>query len=409
MTKPRPSRRWLAIVLCTIVAMLDGFDAQAISYVAPSIAHAWRVPIKNFGPIFGAALVGLTLGALFLGPLADRIGRKRMIMVAMLLVGIFSLATALAQSLTQLGILRFLTGIGLGAAMPNIIALTNEQAPPDRQSLTVTIMFCGFPLGAMLGGFAVAPFIEDHGWQLIFVVGGAAPLLLLPLLYIYLPETGDIARASDGDRDRRELGSSRLTLAGAVAALFQSGRAGRTMLIWLSCFMNLLLLYTIINWLPALLHDNGMNLADALRYGALFHLGGVFGGVLVGRLLDAFPAVYVLSLIYAIGAAGVAAMALADQSPALLLVSITVSGLTLAGAQIGLNAVAAESYPTALRATGVGWALGVGRLGSILGPILAGSLLGAGWTASTLLLAGVAPALICAIAASGLRSKRSPS
>lgn len=385
------SEQTRATVLCALVAMLDGFDTQAIAYVAPSIAEAWSLNSSALGSVFALGLLGLAIGAFTLSPLADRFGRKTVILISVLAFALFALLTARAQSLGELAGYRLLTGIGLGGAMPNIIALTSEHAPANRRGTLVTAMFCGFPLGATLGGFVSAPLIQAYGWQSVFVVGGLMPLMLAPVLLFLLPESvrADVA----GEAPARRF---------AVFELFAEGRARRTTLVWVAFFMNLLVLYFLTNWLPSLLRTSGMQLSTAIWSTALLNLGGVAGGLSLGRLIDRYNPYVVLGTAYAAAAACIVAIASSGGGPLLLLFAL-LAGVGISGAQIGLNAVTAASYPKAIRATGIGWALGMGRVGSILGPAAGGALLAAGWTTQSLLMAAVAPAMIASAAVFALR------
>jgi AAHS family 4-hydroxybenzoate transporter-like MFS transporter len=411
---------------CALVAMLDGFDTQAIAYVAPSIAAAWQVESAGFGPIFGAGLLGLTIGALTFSPLADRFGRKALILLCVALFGIFSLLTASAQSLNELMMYRVLTGIGLGGAMPNIIALTNEYAPARMKATLVTVMFCGFPLGSMLGGFISVPLIQAYGWQSVFIAGGVVPLALVPLLFFFLPESIRFLAMRPGAEPavKRILAkidasaSSEAFIAASrarsgvvgqprrfpVFALFDEGRARRTGLVWTAFFANLLVMYFLVNWLPSLVHGAGFPLDIAILSTALLNLGGVVGGIVLGRLIDRRNPYLILGGAYAGAAVCIALIASSGSNVVLLLGFSTLAGVGVSGAQIGLNAVTAASYPTEIRATAIGWALGIGRVGSILGPVIGGLLLGIGWSPAELLLAAVVPALIAAAAVLALRN-----
>jgi MFS transporter, AAHS family, 4-hydroxybenzoate transporter len=410
--------------LCAVVAMLDGFDTQAIAYVAPSIAEAWKLQSAVFGPIFGGGLLGLTIGALILSPLADRVGRKPVIVACVIAFGVCSLLTTTADTLQSLLIYRVLTGIGLGGAMPNIIALTNEYAPSRMKATLVTVMFCGFPLGSTLGGLVAAPLIQAYGWQSVFVVGGAAPLVLAPILIFFLPES---IRFLASRRDRRAVITAILGKIDARASaeafiaevrgepgtrgprrfvvfeLFREGRARRTVVVWIAFFMNLLVMYFLVNWLPSLLRNTGVSLQTAILSTALLNLGGVAGGIVLGRLIDRRNPYLILATAYAAAAVFIAVIASFTGNVPVLLTATVFAGVGVSGAQIGLNAVTAASYPTAIRSTGIGWALGAGRIGSILGPTLGGVLLGLGWTPASLLMAAVIPAVLAAIAVFSLR------
>jgi AAHS family 4-hydroxybenzoate transporter-like MFS transporter len=413
--------------LCALIAGLDGFDTQAIAYVAPTIAETWKLDKAAFGPIFGVGLLGLTTGAFILGPLADRVGRKLVIILCTAIFGLFSLLTAEATNIDQLLFYRLLTGIGLGGAMPNLIAITNEYAPAHIKATLVTVMFCGFPLGSTIGGVVSAPLIARLGWEAVFICGGIVPLALIPILWIAMPESARfLAMKADGERRITSILrriDPRLNPADFVAQvrkeadagaagkfpiseLFRGGRTPTTLLLWLAFFMNLLVMYFLVNWLPSLLRGNGLSLKIAIASTATLNLGGVVGAIMLGRLIDKREPAIVLGIAYLASAVFILIIAYSGANVALLLAGAGAAGFGIVGGQIGLNAVAASTYPDAVRSTGVGWALGVGRIGSILGPVAGGALLGLGWSSQQLLLMALVPALITAIAVFLLRKVR---
>lgn len=412
--------------LCFVIAMLDGFDTQSIAFVAPRIAEDWGLTPAAFGPIFSAGLVGLTIGAFVLSPAADKFGRKTIILISTAIFGIFALLTAFAADMQQLLIYRLLTGIGLGAAMPNIIALTSEYAPQRLRATLVTVMFCGFPLGSTIGGLGSTWLIANWDWHSVFVVGGVLPLLLLPVLYFFLPESVRFLVARDAPEAKIAPIVKRIDAAAStqsfiqglkdenssaakgfsVFQLFREGRAPITGLLWVAFFMNLLVMYFLVNWLPTLLKGAGLPLSLAILSTATLNLGGVVGAIALGRLIDKRSPYIVLGAAYAASAAFIAVIAFGGINLPVLLVGAALSGFGVVGAQIGCNALAASVYPTAIRATGVGWALGVGRIGAIVGPLVGGMLLAAAWSPQNIILMAVIPALIASVAVLALGGVR---
>ena len=380
-----------AVILCALVIALDGFDAQSIAYVAPGITAAWGIKAAAFGPVFSSGLLGLTIGALLLSPLSDRFGRKPLILLSVFLFGTFSLLTATSHSVQQLILYRLATGIGLGGAMPNLVALTSEHAPARLKSALVMLMFCGFPLGSVVAGLAAAPLIASFGWSSVFVLGGVLPLLLLPVLFLALTEPSSGARK---------------TSSSPVAALFSEGRSVMTMLLWLAFFMNLLVMYFLVNWLPSLLRGAGLSLTVAILSSTLLNLGGAASAVVLGRFLDRYNPYWILGSAYASAALSIVFLAVSGATAPLLLTAAALAGVGTVGAQIGLNALCAQLYPTAIRATGIGWALGIGRIGSIIGPLLGGLFLGWNWKMQTILFASAVPALVAALAVFALGLQR---
>lgn len=404
--------------LCFIIAMLDGFDTQSIAFVAPKIAEEWGLSPSSFGPIFAVGLLGLTVGAFTLSPAADKFGRKAVILLSTLIFGLFALLTAYATSMNELLIYRFITGIGLGAAMPNIIALTSEYGPARLRATLVTIMFCGFPLGSTIGGLLSTGLIATWGWQSVFLVGGLLPLLLLPVLYFMLPESvrflvakgapeskiAPIVKKIDANAsvtdfiEGLKFEQSSAKKGFSVFQLFMEGRAPVTLLLWVAFFMNLLVMYFLVNWLPTLLKGAGLPLSMAILSTATLNMGGVIGAVVLGRMIDKLSPYLVLGTAYAASAAFIALLAFGGTNLTVLLVGAALSGFGVVGAQIGCNALTAAVYPTNIRATGVGWALGVGRIGAIVGPLVGGVLLAAGWSPQNLILLAVIPALVASVA-----------
>ncbi len=405
------------IALCAGVVFMDGFDTQAIGYVAPTLGKLWNLKPGALGPVFGAGLFGLMLGALIGGPLADRIGRKRVIILSTLAFGLCSLLTVTADSLNSLLLWRLATGLGLGGAMPNAIALTSEYSPQRSRATLVMIMFCGFSLGSALGGVFAARLIPSFGWTAVFWLGGILPIALSLLLILALPESIRLLalRGSEDRRIRTILAhiAPALSFAGetrfvareerlsgfTVRHLFGGGRALGTALLWVMFFMNLLDLYFLANWLPTLISNAGIAVEIAVIITTLLQIGGVAGAVSLGWLIDRHSPFLVLAAAYLVAGLLIAAIGTSGASLALLIPTVFGAGFCIVGAQIGANALSASFYPTAIRSTGVGWALGIGRIGSIIGPVVGGIILSLHWQTMSLFLIGALPAFCAAAAA----------
>src|SRR6266576_269242 len=404
------------LLTCAAVLFLDGFDTQAIGYVAPALAREWGLSKGSLGPVFSAGLFGLMIGALVFGPLADRIGRKKIIIFSTLAFGIGTLATSLVQDANALLTIRFLTGLGLGGAMPNAVALTSEFSPHRRRATMVMIMFCGFSVGAALGGLLAAALIAPFGWRSVFVVGGVAPLLLVPILALRLPESARFLALTGRAHERvaELLGfiGPRAVFAPAtqfvvhepelagipVLHLFRDGRTLVTLLLWVVFFMSLLDLYFLSNWLPTVLNDLGASVSQSAVIGSMLQVGGVVGTFALGRVIDRFS-FRALALVYFIAVFAVGAIGQLGHSVVFVTMAIFAAGFCIVGGQIAANALAAGFYPTSVRATGVGWALGIGRVGSIVGPLIGGALLTAKWSTASVFAAAALAALCAALAA----------
>jgi AAHS family 4-hydroxybenzoate transporter-like MFS transporter len=406
----------MTIGLCGLVLLLDGFDTQSMGFLAPPIAEELGIPLAAFGPVFAAGLIGLMLGTMVSGPIADRWGRKWTLVLSTFTFGVFSLATVQVTSLEGLVWIRFVTGLGLGGAMPNVVALASEYAPARLQAILVTVIFVGMGAGALVAGLISAWMIPMWGWRSVFYVGGVAPIALGVVLIGVLPESmrflalkdrsphrlGRILRrmAPDVDPARLDYSTPAETAVHGmpVKHLFTEGRAVGTLLLWVPFFMNLLILYFILSWLPALLRQAGMPVSAGITGVTLFSLGGIIGTLAQGPLMKALGAHRIIPLELAVSVGLVLVAANVFETFPLMMAMTVVLGICVQGAQAGLNAVAAMFYPTAIRSTGVGWALGVGRIGSITGPMIGGVMLGLQWTPQQIFTAGAIPAA-CAAAA----------
>ncbi|HGY9638978.1 MULTISPECIES: MFS transporter [Pseudomonas] len=414
--QPLSRYQWRVVLLCFLIVFLDGLDTAAMGFIAPALSQEWGIDRASLGPVMSAALIGMVFGALGSGPLADRFGRKGVLVGAVLVFGGFSLASAYATNVDQLLVLRFLTGLGLGAGMPNATTLLSEYTPERLKSLLVTSMFCGFNLGMAGGGFISAKMIPAYGWHSLLVIGGVLPLLLALVLMVWLPESARflVVRNRGTDKVRKtlspiapqvvaEAGSFSVPEQKAVAArnvfaVIFSGTYGLgTVLLWLTYFMGLVIVYLLTSWLPTLMRDSGASMEQAAFIGALFQFGGVLSAVGVGWAMDRFNPHKVIGIFYLL--AGVFAYAVGQSlgNITVLATLVLVAGMCVNGAQSALPSLAARFYPTQGRATGVSWMLGIGRFGAILGAWSGATLLGLGWTFEQVLTALLVPAALATV------------
>ena len=401
----------VTLLLCFFIVAVDGFDTAAIGFIAPAIRAEWTLTAGQLAPVFGAGLAGLMAGAFLFGPLADRFGRKSILMACVAFFGLACLASSFSTSLPMLIALRFLTGLGLGGAMPNAVTLSSEYSPEKHRSVLVTTMFCGFTLGSALGGVLAAHVVAGFGWRAVLMIGGLLPLVLLPVVLFALPESVRylVVKGKKLDQVRRML--QRIApaedLAEAGFALPEKARAGfpvrqlfdsnlrRGMLfLWLAFFMSLLVIYLLSSWLPTLIASTGMTLKDASLVTAMFQIGGTVGAIALGQLMDRFNPQLVLGTTYALAAGFTAMIGRSTGDTTLLIIAVFGAGFCVSGAQVGANALAAGFYPTASRATGVSWASGVGRIGSVLGSMAGGWMLALGWGLPAVFAIVGVPALI---------------
>lgn len=357
---------WRVFALCALVAFADGFDTQSIGPAARAMAATLGVEASAFGLVFGASQLGFLAGAALFGSLGDRFGRKRSLIVTVLIFALASLGTAFAESFGVLVLLRAMAGVGLGGASPNFISLASEHAPAEQRARMVTWLWAAVPLGGMAGSFASSVLLPTFGWPSIFLIGGLGPLLLVPVLAMALPE----ARATSAP------GRSDMSLGQALA---DGGRLPVTLWLWLASFMTWTTLVVTALWTPLLLQRAGWSDSGAALVLALNNAGGVIGVFVTGLLLTRLSAERALAAALLITAVAVAAIGVATTSPALLPVAVLLAGVTASASGGAVLAVSAGLYPAAARATGVGWALGFGRIGTIVGPAVIGLLVAQQW------------------------------
>ncbi|WP_242110728.1 MFS transporter [Luteimonas aquatica] len=401
--------------LCGLCLIVDGFDVQAMGYVAPAIVRDWGIDKASLGPVFGAGLFGMLVGSMAFSMLADRIGRRPVLIGATAFFGICMLATPLARNVQQLLALRFVTGLGLGCIMPNAMALAGEFSPARVKASVMMIVSCGFTLGAILGGLLSAALIPAFGWQSVFHVGGAVPLLIAAAMLVLLPESMQFL-ALRGTRPERIAASLRRIapalalgpgtrylapgegsdLAAPMLRLFQDGRARGTLLLWAINFMNLINLYFLSNWLPTLIDEAGHAPTYAVLAGTMLQVGGAVGTLTLGWVIDRKGFAPVLVPCFLLAALAIALIGQAAGTLGAAFAAIFVAGFCIVGGQPAVNALAASYYPTPIRSTGIGWSLGVGRIGSILGPVAGGLLIGLQWSSASLFLAAAVPAAVSA-------------
>lgn len=363
---------FVSIALCFAVAVLEGFDIQAIGVAAPRLAPELGLAPNQMSWVFFASNLALVLGASVGGWLADKLGRKPVFVGAVAAFGAATFATAFAAEYEVLIAARAVAGFGFGAALPNMMAVAADISRPERRASTATMMFCGMPLGGGLCAALTQLLPPDYDWRILFLVGGILPLMLAPAVLLFMRETG--ARPDSG-------AASRVNVAGA---LFGERRATPTLLLWATFFPTLLILYLILYWLPMLVVDKGLDRALAPQAAMAFNFASVVGALAFGRIVDAAGPRWPLTAAYAALIAVLVALALASELTLILALSAAV-GFFLMGANYALYGVAASYYPRAVRGTGSGASIAVGRVGAIVGPVLPGLLLTSGATADQII------------------------
>ncbi len=405
----------ITVLLCAATTIVDGFDAQAIGFLAPPLADHFHVDVRSFGQTFAMGLLGIMVGALLMGPAGDRWGRRKALVVSVLAVGVFCLATVFARSLEELTILRFLTGLGLGGAMPNTIALLTEYTPSRLRHFAICLSAASIPTGGMLSGLAASVLLPVWGWQSMFVLGGAMPLLVAVALMAFLPESLRFLSLDNANRERMRtivrrmwpaapIGDAPLAIAHerpakiAVRELFREGRTAVTLALWTAYFMNLMVLYVVVSWLPAMLRTEDLPVSTGILAITTFSFGGIIGSLSQAPLMSKIRPHLLIPAEFAIFIGLIEYLAHSQITPLSVGVVAFGIGWVIQGAQAGLNVFTATFYPTSARATGIGWGLGVGRIGSVCGPLIGGAALMAGWSAKQILTVGAVPAVLAACA-----------
>jgi AAHS family 3-hydroxyphenylpropionic acid transporter len=375
----------MTVALCFFVAVLEGFDIQAIGIAGPRLAPQFGLSSQQLGWVFAVSNIGLVVGSAFGGWLADRTGRKPVLVAAVAIFGVFTLLTTLSGTFQALILVRFCAGLGFGAALPNMMAIAAEISAPDKRASTAAAMFCGLPVGGGTCALVTQFLPHDFDWRTLFLIGGLLPVLLVPALYLRMPET--LTREAVSHTPRTSV----------LEVLFGEDRAMSTLLLWLAFLPTLLILYLILNWLPTLVTRNGLEPVVAPQASIAFNYASVAGAMLCGRLADRIGPRWPLTLAYVGLLGSLLALSVARGLAAILILSGAV-GFFLLGANYALYGVAATYYPQAMRGTGSGAAVAFGRAGSIIGPALAGMLLSGGMSAMGVVQTMVPFAAVAAIA-----------
>ncbi|HTH75854.1 MAG TPA: MFS transporter [Trinickia sp.] len=416
-TRPVGRFQFGIFLLAGASLIVDGFDVQSMGFVAPELVRGWGIERGALGSVFSASLIGMMIGSLVFSVVADRVGRRPVLVLAMLLAGVSMLVTSDVANLSQLLVMRVLNGAAVGAIMGNAMALVSEYSPARQRATAMMLVSCGFTAGAMCGGMIAGWLIPVAGWRAVFVAGGLVSLAIGMLMALWLPEsvqwlvlrgarrervarivariarcsslpTGAAPRYTVRDASRRAEGS-----AGTVAALFRDGCGRATLLLWALNFTNLLNLFLLANWLPTIVTNLGHTRNVAITIGTLLQVGGTLGTIGMGFLIDrvGYPRVLLPGFV----AAAVAVAVLGQPGlplPALFAAAL-VGGICIVGGQPAINALTASAYPAGIRATGIGWGLGIGRAGSILGPMVAGQIAMLGASDRTIFVASALVAL----------------
>jgi AAHS family benzoate transporter-like MFS transporter len=408
---------------CAIIIICDGYDLAVAGIALPSIMKDMGVTAQNAGFMVSSALFGMMFGAIFLGTVADRIGRRKAIAICLALFSIFTAAAGLTHDPYVFSAMRFLAGLGIGGVMPNVVAQMTEYSPRKIRATMVTLMFSGYAVGGMLAALLGKGLIEAYGWQSVFLAAGV-PVLLIPFVLKTMPESMPfliresrfdelralLARMEPSYRpdstDSFQLPGTDKAGGAPIGKLFQDGRGFSTLMFWVAFFMCLFMVYALSSWLAKLMAGAGYSLGSALTFVLVLNFGAVIGAIGGGWLADRFHIKYVLVGMYALAAVSISLLGY-RVSPGLLFFLVGLAGASTIGTQIVTYAYAGQFYPTNIRSTGIGWASGVGRSGAILAPIVIGTLVGMALPLEQNFVAIAIPAVIATIAVSLIRHGRS--
>ena len=405
--------QYTTIFICFLMNMLDGIDVMVISYTAPSIAKEWAVEPSKLGLVFSAGLLGMAIGAMFLASKADIIGRRAMILLSASIMGVCVWSTIFAQSVEHLLFIRFISGIGIGSMLASTATLASEYSPVKTKDFWVGCAMSGYPIGAVISGIVAAKIIPSEGWRMMFQLAGIVTLLTLPIIYFFLSESLDFllkTRPKDA-LNRANMILQKMQLVplaelpiieknikkASVNELFTENRKQNTLWLWLSIFMAFATLYFLTMWIPKLAANTGLSTELAIYAGTVFNFGAFFGIISQGYLSAKFGLKQIICCFFIATAVFMLIFGFFKDS-ILVLVLFGLIGFGIQGGFIGMYSMAAKLYPTQIRTTGIGWAIGLGRLGAIIGPIVGGLLIGMGLTMATNFIIFAVPTVISGIA-----------
>jgi MFS transporter, AAHS family, 4-hydroxybenzoate transporter len=414
------SLQYITLFVCFVMNMLDGMDVLVISFTAPAIAKAWSVGPETLGMVFSSGLFGMTIGAIILAPMADKIGRKTLILISALIMGLCIYLTSFAQNVSHLIIFRFVSGLGIGCMLATTAALAAEFSPNKTKDFWVSAVISGYPIGAVVSGLVAAKVIPDSGWQAMFKIAGIAGLVTLPVIYFFLSESLEFFTKTQpanaltklnnilkkmGHESISSLPEKYIQPKGiAVNSLLEGTYRKSTFQLWLGLFAAFASLYFMTSWIPKLATEAGLSLKLSIYAGTVFNIGAFFGIITQGYFSSKYGLKKTIGVIFIFTAILMASFGLFVGSD-IILVVLAFLGFGIQGGFVGLYAVSARMYPAQFRATGVGYAMGAGRVGGIVGPILAGFLIGAGLSMAANFMVFAIPTLIAGVLTMRLSSE----
>jgi benzoate transport len=417
---PMTGLQYSTIFICFLMNLLDGMDVSVISYTAPAIAKAWDISPQALGTVFSAGLFGMTVGALFLAPFADKIGRKSIILISGIIMGVCIYLTSYAASITELLIYRFVSGLGIGSMLASTASLASEYTPNKTRDFWVSFVISGYPIGAVIAGLVAAKVIPTEGWQQLFRIAGIASMFSVPLILFFLSESIDFYLRTQPQNALEKLNKilakmniqsleslpiiDKIKSKLPVGQLLKTDFKKPTLQLWAALFMAFAALFFLTSWIPKLTKDAGLSEKLAIYSLTVFNIGAFFGIITQGYFSSKYGLKKTLGVILALTGVLMASFGLFVGSDVILLV-LALLGFGIQGGFVGLYALSARLYPTEFRTTGVGWAMGAGRLGGIVGPLIGGLLIGAGLGIATNFLIFAVPALLSGLITAKIDSK----
>ena len=414
--------QYFSIAICFLMSVLDGMDVLVVSYCAPMIAEDLSLGPKALGFVFSAGLIGMAIGAIFLAPLADRFGRKKLILVSALIMGLSVLLTAFSETILELIIMRLISGLGIGCMLATTATLTSENVLNNSKDFWVSLVISGYPVGAVVSGYVAAAIIPSYGWESMFVLAGLTTLITIPLIFFFLSESPQfyLKKQPDGALEKVNRILTKMnfkpldclpdiglitTNNSLVSQLFSNKYKISTLQLWAALFFAFGCLYFLISWIPKLATDAGLSIELAIYAGTIFNIGAFFGIILQGYFSSKIGLKKTISIFLFLTFLLMVSFRLFVGTDILLLIYFLL-GFSLQGGFVGLYAVATRLYPTEFKNTGVGWAIGMGRVGGILAPLIGGFLISVGLSMSANFFIFSIPALFASVLAYFMSSEK---
>ena len=402
------------VFICTLINMLDGFDVLVMSFAAASVSSEWTLTPYQLGILLSAGLFGMAIGSISLGALADRLGRKRLVNICLVIVTAGMFASAYSENQEQLLAFRFVTGIGIGGMLATLTTLVSEYSNESSRGLCIGFLQSGYPLGALLGGIVSVYLIDSFGWRSLFIFGGSLSLIMLPFVFWKLPESLDflLLRGNQGDKSKIQQILTRLQIETSEflhtteesekkadwISLFSSDSRANTLYLWTCYFLLMFSFYFVVSWTPKLLVDAGLTTGQGISAGVYLQAGGLVGAISLGLLGYKFKVPILTSVFFCCGVAAMLFYGLVELSLVSLMLVAAVMGFFLIGAMIGLYTIAPSVYPANVRVSGVGLAIGIGRLGAIVAPLAGGIILNSGYSTDEIFVIFSIPLILAALA-----------